>query len=478
VCYTRGELDASICFLTATELVRRMRSKELSAREVLKAHLAQIARVNPQVNAIVTLAADAARELALLADQAAARGEFLGPLHGLPVAHKDLAETRGMRTTFGSPIFKDYVPNFSTLLVERTQRAGAITIGKTNTPEFGAGSQTFNPVFGATRNPWDPSKTCGGSSGGAAVALACGMLPLADGSDLGGSLRNPASFCSVVGFRPSPGRVPNVPSRNAWSALSVTGPMARDVQDVALFLSAIAGPDARAPLSIHEPGSRFAHTLERDCRGLRVAWCSNFAGLPFDPRVSDLVNAQRKTFERLGCITDDADPDFSGADEAFKALRALSFYQQHGALLEPHRERMKLTVIEEIERGARLTGPEIARAETLRSQLFARIGVFMARYDFLVLPVAQALPFDIKQEYVTEIAGERMESYVDWMRSCYFITMTALPAISVPAGFTREGLPVGLQIVGRHQDDLGVLQMAHAYEQANGIHKRMPPAAM
>ena len=478
MCYTRGELDASICFLTATELVRRMRSKELSAREVLEAHLAQIARVNPQVNAIVTLAVDAARERALLADQAAARGEFLGPLHGLPVAHKDLAETRGMRTTFGSPIFKDYVPNFSTLLVERTQRAGAITIGKTNTPEFGAGSQTFNPVFGATRNPWDLSKTCGGSSGGAAVALACGMLPLADGSDLGGSLRNPASFCSVVGFRPSPGRVPNVPSRNAWSALSVTGPMARDVQDVALFLSAIAGPDARAPLSIHEPGSRFAHTLERDCRGLRVAWCSNFAGLPFDPCVSDLVNAQRKTFERLGCITDDADPDFSGADEAFKALRALSFYQQHGALLEPHRERMKLTVIEEIERGARLTGPEIARAETLRSQLFARIGVFMARYDFLVLPVAQALPFDIKQEYVTEITGERMESYVDWMRSCYFITMTALPAISVPAGFTREGLPVGLQIVGRHQDDWGVLQMAHAYEQANGIHKRMPPAAM
>jgi amidase len=451
-----------------------MRAKHLSACEVLESHLAQIARVNPRVNAIVTLDADRAREWALVADEAAARGEFLGPLHGLPIAHKDLAETRGMRTTFGSPIFKDYVPDFSTLLVERAQRAGAITIGKTNTPEFGAGSQTFNPVFGATRNPWDLTKTCGGSSGGAAVALACGMLPIADGSDFGGSLRNPASFCSVVGFRPSPGRVPNVPSRNAWSPLSVVGPMARNVQDVALFLSAIAGPDARAPLSIHEPGVRFAESLESDCRGLRIAWCAHFAGLPFDPRVSDVVNAQRKTFEALGCITEDADPDFSGADEAFKTLRALSFYQQHNSLLG---QPIKRTVVDEIERGARLTGPEIARAETLRSQLFARIGEFMMRYDFLVLPAVQIPPFDIEQEYVTEIAGQRMESYVDWMRSCYFISLTGLPAISVPAGFTEEGLPVGLQIVGRHHDDFGVLQMAHAYEQANGICDRVPPLA-
>ncbi len=460
-------LNAGICYLTATEQVRLLRSKQLSAREVMEAHLEQIARINPQVNAIVTLAEEAARSLALAADEAAARGEFLGPLHGLPVAHKDLAETRGMRTTFGSPIFRDYVPDFSTLLVERAQRAGAITIGKTNTPEFGAGSQTFNPIFGPTRNPWDLSKTCGGSSGGAAVALACGMLPIADGSDLGGSLRNPASFCSVVGFRPSPGRIPNVPSRNAWSPLSVVGPMARNVADVVLYLSAIAGPDPRAPLSIHEPASRFAQPLDRDCRGLRIAWCPDFAGLPFDPRVTAVVNAQRQTFEALGCITENADPDFSGADEAFKTLRALAFYQQYGALLEPHRRQIKLTVIDEIERGSRLTGPQIARAEALRSQLFARIGEFMTRYDFLVLPVAQVPPFDINQEYVAEIAGQRMETYVDWMRSCYFISMTALPAISVPAGFTPESLPVGLQIVGRHQADWSVLQMAHAFESAS-----------
>jgi amidase len=250
--------------------------------------------------------------------------------------------------------------------------------------------------------------------------------------------------------------------------------MARHVQDVALFLSAIAGPDARAPLSIHDPGARLAEPLERDCRGLRVAWCGHFAGLPFDSRVSAVVNAQRTTFEALGCITEDADPDFSGADEAFKTLRALSFYQQYNSLLG---QQLKRTVVDEIERGARLTGPEIARAETLRSQLFARIGEFMTRYDFLVLPVVQVPPFDIEQEYVTEIAGQRMESYVDWMRSCYFISMTALPAISVPAGFTRQGLPVGLQIVGRHHDDWGVLQMAHAYEQVSGIRDRFPPLA-
>ena len=463
--------------LTAAEMARRIRRRDLSAREVLDAHLRQIERVNPKLNAIVTLVADPAREQAKKADEAAARRRFLGPLHGLPIAHKDLVETKGIRTTFGSPIYKDYVPDFSTLMVERIQAAGAITIGKTNTPEFGAGSQTFNPVFGATRNPWDLSKTCGGSSGGAAVALACGMLPIADGSDTGGSLRNPASFCSVVGFRTSPGRVPRVPSGYAWNNISVLGPMARTVEDAALLLSVMAGPDPRAPLSIHEPGSRFAKPLGRDSKGLRIAWCPRFGGLPFDRRIRAVFDSLRKKFEALGCVTEDADPDFSGADEAFKVLRALSFYQQRGALIAEHRARIKPTVIEEIERGARLTGPEVVDAETKRSQLFARVGQLLASYDFLLLPVTQVPPFDIDQQYVTEIEGAPMASYIDWMRSCYFISMTALPAISVPAGFTPEGLPVGLQIVGRHQDDWGVLQMAHAFEQANGLQQRFPPIA-
>jgi amidase len=469
--------SSEICFLTATELVRRMRRKEVSAREVLKAHLRQIDRVNPQVNAIVTLVADQAREQAAKADQAAARNKFLGPLHGLPIAHKDLHETKGIRTTFGSPIFKDYVPDFSMLMIERIQQAGAITIGKTNTPEFGAGSQTFNPIFGATKNPWDLSKTCGGSSGGAAVSLACGMLPIADGSDTGGSLRNPASFCSVVGFRTSPGRVPRVPTSSGWSTLNVVGPMARTVQDVALFLSAIAGPDPRAPLSIQEPGSKFAQPLDRDPKGLRVAWCPKFAGLPYDRRTQEVFDAQRKKFEALGCVIEDADPDFSGADESFKVLRALAFYQQYADLLPQQRAQIKDTVIQEIERGASLAGPQMAAAETQRSQLFARIADLMAKYDFMVLPVTQVPAFDIHQEYVKEIEGTRMESYIDWMRSCYYITMTTLPAISVPAGFTSDGLPVGLQIVGRHQDDWGVLQIAHAFEQVNGLKDHFPAIA-
>jgi amidase len=455
--------------MTAKELVRRMRGKEISAREVLEAHLQQIERVNPEVNAIVTLVADRARDQADRLDEEAAHGRFAGPLHGLPIAHKDLVETKGIRTTFGSPIFKDYVPDFDTLLVERIRNAGAIAIGKTNTPEFGAGSQTFNKVFGPTRNPWDLTKTCGGSSGGAATALACRMIPIADGSDMGGSLRNPASFCSVVGFRTSPGRVPKYPSRNGWSPLAVDGPMARTVEDAALFLSAIAGPDPRAPLSIEEPGSKFSAPLERDCNGLRIAWCERLGGLPFDSRVREVFARSRKTFEAIGCVTDDVDPDFSGADQAFKTLRALGFYGQLGPLLTRYREHIKSTVVDELERGSRLTAHEIAEAERLRSELFARIGSMMSTYDYLVLPVTQVPPFAIDQESVAEIDGVKMESYIDWMRSCYWITMTSLPAISVPGGFTRDGLPVGVQIVGRHQDDFAVLQLAHAFEQAASI---------
>jgi amidase len=462
-----------ITHLTATELVQRMRRKQLSAREVLEAHLRQIESVNPKVNAIVTLVADQAVDRATQLDQEAAHNRFAGPLHGLPIAHKDLVETKGIRTTFGSPIFKDYVPDSNALLIDRTQNAGAVTLGKTNTPEFGAGSQTFNPVFGATRNPWDLTKTCGGSSGGAAVALACGMLPIADGSDMGGSLRNPASFCSVVGFRPSPGRVPRVPTNDAWNPLGVLGPMARTVEDVALFLSAIAGPDPRSPLSIQEPGANFAQSLDSNPKGLRIACSAGFGRLPFDPRIRAVFAQSCTILESLGCIIEPADPDFSGADEAFKTLRALSFYTSLNTRV-PNGAPIKPTVRQELERGARLTGTEIARAEILRSTLFARLAEFMSRYDFLVLPTTQVPPFDINQEYVEQIDGVKMETYIDWMKSCYFISLTSLPAISVPAGFTPEGLPVGLQIVGRHQDDFGVLQMAHAFSLAAGLSDRPP----
>ena len=293
---------SEICFMTATEMAERIRRRDLSAREVMEAHLAQIERVNPVVNAIVTrVPDDEALALADAADAALARGEDVGPLHGLPIAHKDLEETKGLRTTFGSPIYRDYVPDHDTLLVERLKRAGALTIGKTNVPEFGAGSQTFNPIFGPTRNPYDTTKTCGGSSGGAAVALACGMIPIADGSDTGGSLRNPGNFNNVVGFRPSAGRVPTWPAAMGWSMLGVKGPMARTVADVALMLSAIAGPDPRSPISLPEPGSFFARPLERDFRGVRIAWCPDLGGLPVDPRVTAVLESQRQTFSDLGC---------------------------------------------------------------------------------------------------------------------------------------------------------------------------------
>jgi len=467
-----------LCFLPATELAQRIRARDISCEEVMRAHIDQIERVNPAVNAIVTFVPEPALAAARAADTTLARDRApppqAAPLYGLPVAHKDMVLTKGMRTTFGSPVFRDFVPDSDSLIVERLKSAGAITLGKTNTPEFAAGSQTFNTVFGATRNPYDPSKTCGGSSGGAAVALACGMVPIADGSDLGGSLRNPASFCNVAGFRPSVGRVPSWPALNAWYPLSVVGPMARTARDLALQLTAIAGPDPRAPISIAEAGSIFAQSLERSFKGVRLAWSRDLGGLPVDPRVTAVLEAQRCVFEDLGMIVEDAQPDFADADEVFKVLRAYYAELSYGALLETKREQVKDTVAWDIERGVQLTGPEIGRAERNRTELYHRVRRFMERYAFLAAPVVQVLPFDVGQPWVTEINGQRMQTYVDWMRSCYFITVTGLPAISVPCGFSPEGLPVGLQIVGRYQDDFGVLQLAHAFEGQTGFWKVRP----
>jgi amidase len=460
-----------VCQLTAVEMAGLIRKKKLSAREALAAHLKQIERMNPKVNAIVTLVPEIATELARQADEAQAKGAVLGPLHGLPVAHKDLVETKGIRTTFGSPLFKDNVPQEDDVVVERLKRAGAITLGKTNTPEFGAGSQTFNPVFGATRNPYDLSKTCGGSSGGAAVALRCGMIPIADGSDMGGSLRNPAAYANIVGFRVSPGRVPNPKAAFGWFTLSTAGPMARTVSDVALVLSALAGPDARAPLSLPEPGASFARPLGRKWQGTRVAWFKDLGGIPFEPRVRAAVDAQRKVFADLGCIVEQAEPDFSGADFAFKTLRAWNSATAHAG--RDH-SRYKDTLRKEIEEGQRLTGADLAKAETLQTQVWRRVQAFFTKYEYFILPVTQVAPFDVNQPFPTAINGQPMGSYIDWMRSCWYISTAGNPAISVPAGFTAEGLPVGLQIVGRHHADFSVLQLAYAYEQAAQVPARWP----
>ncbi len=475
-----GMEPKELCFLPATELVRLMRGRAVSVLEVMQAHLEQIERSNGQVNAIVTLVADQALKAARDCDLRLGRGEDCGPLCGLPVAHKDLAVTKGIRTTFGSPIFADFVPDEDAVVVERLRRGGALTVGKTNTPEFGAGSQTFNAVFGATRNPYDLQKTCGGSSGGAAAALASGMVPIADGSDFGGSLRNPASFCNVVGLRPSAGRVPAWPTQSAWFSLPVVGPMARTVSDVALMMSTIAGPDMRSPISIEQPASLFSQPLEREFEGARIAWSANLGGLPVDAEVTSVLEAHRQVLIDLGCVVEEADPDLREADEIFQVLRAWNFELSYGELLKSARQQMKDTelikdtVVWNIERGMRLSGPDVAAAERARTRLFHGMREFMDNYDFLVAPVVQVLPFDVNQPYVTEINGQTMGTYIDWMKSCYWISVTGQPALSVPSGFSADGLPVGMQIVGRYRDDFGVLQLGHAFEQSTMYWKQRP----
>ena len=463
---------SEICFTPARTLARLIHARKISATEVMRSFIAQIERVNPKVNAIVTFLP----EEGLKAAKALDRGKkFVGPLAGLPIAIKDVIMTKGVRTTWGSLVHKDHVPKEDHIMAERLKAAGAILIGKTNTPEFGAGSQTFNKVFGATRNPYDLSKTCGGSSGGAAVAVATGMVPFADGGDFAASLRNPGNYCNVIGFRPSTGRVPAYPHPYPWSNLSELGPMARTVSDAAFLLSVQAGPDRRAPTSIMEPGSIFNKSLSRNFRKARIAWSRDLGGLPMDARVTNVLEPHRKTFKALGCVVEDAEPDFSGATEAFESLRALTWLHRGSALLKDHRDKLKDTVIWNTEEGFKRSARDIAHAENLRTTLYHRMRQLLEKYDYFICPVNQLPPFPVDQEYPTEIAGVKMTNYLDWMKSCYYITITTHPAISVPAGFTDDGLPVGIQIVGRYREDFSVLQLAHAFEEATQVWKRRPP---
>ena len=456
-----------LVFQPARTLARLIRARKLSATEVVKAFIAQIERVNPQVNAIVTFLPEQALKAAKKADR---RSRYAG----LPIAYKDLMPTKGIRTTFGSPIFEKNIPAENGAVVERLGAAGVITLGKTNTPEFGAGSQTFNQVFGATKNPYDLTKTCGGSSGGAAAAVASGMLPFADGGDLAASLRNPGNYCNVVGFRPTPGRVSAYPEGNVWNTLSTLGPIARTVEDVAFLLSGMAGPDPRAPATITEPGEIFLKKLNRSFRKTRIAWSRNLGGLPVEPAVTAVLESQRKIFSSLGCSIEDAEPDFTGATESFETLRAVGFFHKVGPLVKDHRDKLKDTVLWNVEEGRRRSAEDVGRAEALRSALFHRMRKFLETHDFLVCPVNQLPPYPVTTEWPREVAGVKMTNYLDWMKSCYYITITSHPAISVPAGFTKENLPVGIQIVGRYRDDFGVLQLAHAFEAATQVWKRRP----
>lgn len=462
-------------FDDALSIAAAIRRKEVSCREVLDLHLERIERTNPSVNAIVTLVAERAKEEAAAADQRLASGAEAGPLHGLPVAHKDLVATAGIRTTYGSPVFADHVPDYDDLVVQRLRNAGAITIGKTNTPELGLGSHTFNPVFGVTRNPYDLTKSAGGSSGGAAAALATGMVPIADGSDTGGSLRNPASFCSVVGLRPSPGRVPSWPDLAPWSPLSTKGPMARTVADTALLLSVLAGGDARCPQSLDGDGSEFAAPLGTGLPALRVAWTPDFGGLvPVEREVIEALEPQVKLFAELGATVEQACPDLSGAAEVFRVRRAWQLELTYGTLLDEHRDRIKPDAVDNIERGRRLSGPELGRAETLHARLHHRVHEFFQRFDVLLAPVCQVVPFDAGLTYPASVAGVEMPDYLGWMDACSMITVTGCPALSVPAAFTPDGLPVGLQIIGPHRQDRAVLEIGHAFERLCPAGRRRP----
>ena len=470
--------QVELCMMSAVELAERIRRRELGVCEVVEAHLRQTERVNPTVNAICTLVGEQAMAQARAQDAALANGVEPGPLCGVPVAHKDLALTKGIRTTFGSPIHKDFVPDTDDLFVQRLHAAGAVTVGKTNTPEFGAGSHTFNPVFGATRNPYDLARCAGGSSGGAAAALRCGMVPIADGSDMGGSLRNPGSFNNVVGLRPSPGRVPRYPSDQPWNTLSVLGPMGRTVSDVALMLSVMAGPDARDPISISESPVVYRQPLEHDFRQTRLAWSPDLGQLPVEPSVIEVIEAVLPTFEEIGCTIEPAHPDFSGARDVFQVLRANDFAAGHAEDLEKHRELLKDTVVWNTEQGLALSALDVSRAEAERAALFHRVHNFFERFDFLLLPVSQVLPFPVETDWVREINGIEMPTYVDWMLSCGFITLTGHPAVSMPCGFSPEGLPVGVQIVGRHRGELELLRLAYAFEQQTQCAGHWPETAL
>jgi len=465
---------STLCDLSAVALRDDIAAGRVSARDVMAAHLDRIAAWNPAVNAVVTLDAEGAMARAAQADTHQAAGRPLGLLHGLPIVHKDSFLTAGMRTTYGSPLYRDFVPDRDSLIVSRERAAGAITLGKTNLPEFGAGSQTFNTVFGPTRNPYDPRMTAGGSSGGAAAALAARMAPLADGTDMGGSLRNPASFCNVVGLRPSPGRVPQWPTASPYNTLTVAGPMARTVADVALLLAATAGVDARDPLAIDQDPHRFLDSLARDFKGVRIAYAPTWGGLPVEPTVERALERHLPVFADLGAVVEPACPDFSGADASFQALRAQTFAVGYEAALREHRHLLKDSVIWNIELGLTQPATAVVQAERDRAALFARMHAFMQTYEFMIGPVSQVLPFPVEQETVQRIEDTPMQNYIDWMRSGYYLSLTGHPAISVPCGFTETGLPVGIQIVGRYRQERALLQLAHAFEQATQYWRQAP----
>jgi len=467
---------AEIAFLSAVEAAAKIRDRELSPVEVIDAALAQYGALNPVVNAVVTPAYEQARTLAREAEQAVMRGDALGPLHGLPIGLKDMTETAGLRTTYGSMLYEHNVPEADALLVTRLKQAGGIIVGKTNTPEFAAGSNTRNPVFGQTLNPWNLDLNPGGSSGGSAVALATGMCALAEGSDHGGSLRNPAAYCNVVGFRVSAGRIPAYPNPWVYDPFSVHGPMARTVRDAALMLSVMAGPDERVPISISEPGEPLAHAAEGGVKGWRVAWSPDLGGLlKVDREVRRLTKAAALRFADLGATVEEANPDLHDAMEIIVPLRAMrtgAIHQRELGLLD----RVENAFLKQFAGRARELGAlDVAVAEAKRSALWERVRGFIERYQLLLLPSTLTAAFPKALERVSEVNGEALGDPMEASLATYAISTTGLPALSVPCGFTAADLPIGLQIVGRWRREADVLRAAAAFEDAFPHHLRRAP---
>jgi amidase len=473
---------SDIVMMDALRLARAIRTREVACVEVMRAYLDHIDMLNPKVNAIVDLQ-DRAGLLVQAGERDAqlARGELMGPLHGFPHAVKDLVPVKGLRMTMGSRILKDFVAPADSVMAERLRKAGVIFVGKTNTPEFGLGSNTYNSVYGITRNAYDQSRSAGGSSGGAAVALALRMLPLADGSDYGGSLRNPAGWNNVFGFRTSYGRIPT-DVRDVWlPSMGVLGPMARTVADLGLLLSVQAGYDARLPMGIGGDGAAFRDSLERDFKGARIAWGGDFKGcVPYEPGVLDLCRAALKTFEAKGCIVEEAQPDYS-IDAVWRAWLTLRAWQSGSNLLDHYKDPakralMKPEAVYEVERGLKLSAFDITAASVVRTEWYHAVRRFFERYDYFIAPTAQLFPFAAEVLWPSEIAGRKMETYHEWMKGVLPVTMAGCPALAAPAGFGEAGLPIGIQIVGPNQADLSCLQLAYAYDVAtNWPAKRLPP---
>ena len=453
--------------MSASEAVARLKRGEVSPVELIDAAAKRIAAIEPQVNALPTLCLDRARERAKAIPALAKSGASGRPgwLAGLPVAIKDLNDVAGVRTTYGSPIFADHVPRESDLVTRTLEASGALVIAKSNTPEFGAGANTFNEVFGKTLNPWNTALTCGGSSGGSAVALATGEVWLASGSDLGGSLRTPASFCSVVGLRPTPGRVAHGPKSMAFDTMSVDGPMGRDVRDTALMLDAMSGTSAYDPLSIEPPAVSFQAAVAAARPPRRVAYSADLGGItPVEREVRAVTSAAALRLVELGTKVEGATPDFTGFNEAFQIIRAFKFAADRKPLLDAHRDKLKPEVIWNIEKGLKLTALDIGRAEYLRGALVKRMAEFFETYDLLLCPAAIVPPFDVNVRYLGELDGHTFDSYIDWVGITYAITVTSCPAISVPCGFTADGRPIGMQIVAAPRQEAKLLAAAALFE--------------